>query len=123
MSSYEEYLAKIFLKSGYKFEREKSFSNLKGGKIRFDFYFPNINNHEVIIEADGQYHWKPIRGAKALQKQKGYDCRKNSYCLANGILLYRVPYWSIPDIHCIEDVFQPKFLVKNQWHNVDLTPP
>lgn len=123
MSGYEEHLTKVFLKSGHEFEREKSFSDLRGGRFRFDFYFPNINDHEVIVEADGQFHWKPIRGKKALQKQQGYDCRKNSYCLANGILLYRVPYWHIPEIQTIEDVFQSKFLVRSQWHNMDITPP
>ena len=93
MSLYEEYILKIFKQEHIYFEREKTFKDLKHGLFRFDFYLPNINGAAAIIEVDGEYHFKPIRGRRALIKQQEHDRMKNSYCLANNIPLYRIPYW------------------------------
>lgn len=37
-------------KSKIRFEREKTFSDLRNGKYRYDFYLPTLN---TIIEVDG----------------------------------------------------------------------
>ena len=37
-----------------KFEREKTFSDLKHGKFRFDFYFKDVHGRDCIIEYNGE---------------------------------------------------------------------
>ena len=103
----------ILRKEHISFIREKTFKDLKKGKFRFDFY---IKNKDIIIEVDGEYHFKAIRGRKEFLKQCEHDRQKNSYCLANKIPLYRIPYWEITKIKTLEDIFQNKFLVKSKWH-------
>lgn len=65
MSGYEEHIVKILLKEKIDFLREKTFRDLKGGLLRFDFY---IKEKNIIIEIDGEYHFKPIRGRAAFLK-------------------------------------------------------
>ena len=120
MSSYEDKIVRILRAGSIKFEREKTFDDLQRGRYRFDFYIPA---RRILIEVDGQYHWKPIRGRQALLKQQEHDRRKNSYCLAHKIPLYRIPYWEIDNINKPEDIFQRKFLVKNKFHNDKLQIP
>lgn len=71
----------------------------------------------IIIEVDGEQHFKPIYGRRALLKAQEHDRRKNQYCLANDIKLYRIPYWKLKSIHELKDIFNNDFLVKNYWHN------
>lgn len=124
MSKDEEHITKILLREHIKFEREKAFSDLKKGRFRFDFYLPGRN---IIIECDGAQHFSQVKHFQKTRrdflKQLEHDRRKNSYCLANGITLFRIPYWEIENIKKYSDIFQPKFLVKNKWHNDYLHPP
>lgn len=92
MSSYEEKVVKILKTAAVKFQREKTFSDLQGGRYRYDFYIPSTN---TILEVDGVFHFKPIRGEQELKAQKERDRRKNSYALAHNIILYRIPYWDL----------------------------
>ena len=117
LSGYEEYFVEIFQKEGVLFQREKRFKDLNQGLFRFDFF---LEEEQIIVEVDGEYHFKPIKGRRELMKQQEYDRRKNSYCLANNIILYRVPYWEIHNIKKVSDIFQDKFLVKTRWHNDNL---
>ena len=119
-SSYEEQVITLLKKANIKFVREKTFSDLKGGSLRYDFYLPAYN---IILEIDGQYHWQPIRGRAALLKQKENDRKKNSYCLANKIPLYRIPYWDMPKITDARELLKVHYLVSSKWHNDYLTPP
>lgn len=123
MSKYEEQIIKILKQSKLSFQREKTFQDLKHGLFRFDLYIPHLNGQAVIIEVDGEQHFKPIYGRQNFLKGQEYDRQKNSYCLAKGIQLYRIPYWEIKNIHNVEDIFTPKFLVKSKWHNDYLKVP
>lgn len=114
MSSYEEYIMKILMSNKIDFEREKTFKDLQNGLYRYDFY---LSDKKCIIEVDGEYHFKQIRSRQDFLKQKENDRRKNSYCLANKITLYRIPYWDIKKIKTPEDIFQDKYIVKTKWHN------
>ena len=93
MSKNEEYILNILLKENIKFIREKTFSDLRKGKYRFDFYLPKYN---ICLEIDGEQHFKQISKFQKTRtdflKQQENDRRKNSYCLANNISLYRIPY-------------------------------
>ena len=42
------------LATNIKFYREKTFSDLKHGLFRFDFYIFNLNGAPAIIEVDGE---------------------------------------------------------------------
>ena len=120
MSSYENKIVQILRRESIKFEREKTYDDLRRGKYRFDFYIPEDN---VLIEVDGQFHFKPILGRAALLKQQEHDRRKNSYCLANNIKLYRIPYWEVDNIKKVSDLFDDVFLVKEKFHNDYLVVP
>ena len=119
MSKYEEQIIKILKQERIKIQREKTFSDLKHGLFRFDFYLPEKN---TIIEVDGEQHFKPIYGRQAFLKGQEHDRQKNSYCLANNIPLYRIPYWEIKNLRTADDIFKDEFLVKTRWHNDHLSP-
>lgn len=123
MSSYEQVVIQILKKDKINFQREKTFQNLKRGAYRFDFYIPNHFATPIIIEVDGEQHFKPIYGRQNFLRSQEHDRIKNSYCLAHCIPLYRIPYWEIKNLEKVEDLFQPKFLVKNRWHNDKLVIP
>lgn len=106
------------------FQREKQFKDLRNGYYRFDFYLPSLN---VIIEADGPQHFTYNKHfhkkREDFLKAKERDRWKNSYCLAHGIKLYRIPYWEFEYITSAKDLFQNKFLVKSKYHNDNLRVP
>ena len=122
MSKYEDSIISILKQSRINFQREKTFSDLKHGLFRFDFYIPNLYGAPAIIEVDGEQHFKPIYGRQSFLKGQEHDRRKNSYCLANNISLYRIPYWEIKNLRTANDIFKDEFLVKTRWHNDYLSP-
>ena len=121
ISQGEEKIISILKKEKVKMVREKTFQDLKHGNFRFDFYLPERN---ILIEYDGQQHFQQVpffqKTRADFQKTQEYDRRKNSYCLANNIPLYRVPYWEIENINCFKQLIKKDFLVKNKWHNDNL---
>lgn len=123
MSKYENKVMEIFKAAKLSFCREKTFKDLKKGLFRFDFYLYNYCGRPVIVEVDGEQHFKPIYGRQAFLKGQEHDRQKNSYCLANNIPIYRVPYWEIKDLKTIADIFTDIHLVKNRWHNDNLLVP
>lgn len=123
MSKYEDSIISILKAEKITFYREKTFQDLKHGLFRFDFYIPNLCDRPVIVEVDGEQHFKPIYGRQSFLKGQEHDRRKNSYCLANKILLYRIPYWEIKNLKTAANIFQDNFLVKTRWHNDRLQIP
>lgn len=123
MSSYENQIINILKLAKINFQREKTFKDLKQGLFRFDFYISNLDGTPAIVEVDGEQHFKPVYGRQSFLKGQEHDRRKNSYCLANNIPLYRIPYWEIKNLKSIDDIFKDKFLVKTRWHNDQLKVP
>lgn len=123
MSKYENKVMEILKAAKLKFYREKTFKDLRKGLFRFDFYLPNYHGAPAIIEVDGEQHFKPIYGRQAFLKGQEHDRMKNSYCLANSIPLYRIPYWEIKELKTISDIFTEAHLIKNRWHNDNLSVP
>lgn len=125
MSKYEDKVALLLSQSGYKFEREKTFDDLKNGRYRFDFYVKAAI--PFLIEVDGEQHFdsnsKFYKTKSEFKKAQEHDRRKNSYCLANNLLLYRIPYWEISKLQVAADCIQNKFLVHSKWHNDELLIP
>ena len=126
MSKGEDYLVAIFRKEKVAYEREKTFSDLlgkHGTPLRFDFYLPKFG---INIEYDGSQHFQQVSkfgGRSNYLAAAERDRRKNSYCLAHHIPLYRIPYWELHNIHSLSDILTPKFLVTSKFHNDYLKPP
>ena len=120
MSSYEEKVIKILKKEKVRFQREKTFSDLKKGKYRFDFFIPNYKGAPLLLEVNGIQHYKQVKKFQPTRKdflaQKERDRRKISYCIAHGIALYIIPYWDIDKINCVEDLFNPMYKARIRWH-------
>lgn len=120
MSSYEEKIISLLQKSKYKFEREKRFSDLRGGKYRFDFEVC-VDGVQVLLEIQGEQHHQYVskfyRTRADFEKAKERDRCKISYCLAHNIPIYIIPYWEIDNLHSASDIFQEKFRARNRWKN------
>lgn len=116
-SSLEEKIITILKKEKIKFQREKTYPDLKFGYYRFDFLLPQ---HNLLIEVDGAQHYKFSKlfhkKRQDFLKAQERDRRKNSYALSHNIPLYRIPYFEIENINTFQDIIQDKFLVKNKWH-------
>ena len=54
MSLGENKITDLLNQSRIYFDREKTFSDLKHGKFRYDFYIPNLHGAECIIEYNGE---------------------------------------------------------------------
>lgn len=123
MSNYEAKVLQILKKYGIRFEREKSFSDLRGGRFRYDFYIPNIRGRQVVIEVQGEQHYtqngKFHKSRVDLTHGQENDRRKISYALSKDILIYIIPYWEIENLKTIHDVFNPKFIARDRWKNDD----
>lgn len=103
----EEKIKKFFKKNKIKFSFQKSFKEcINKNKLSFDFY---IEEKNLLIEYDGQHHFKPIRfggislerAKKNLEKQKIKDEIKNVFVKNNDIKMLRIPYTKFDDIEKI----------------------
>ena len=54
MSKYEDSVISILKRGQIKFIREKTFSDLRHGLFRFDFYILDLNGAPAIVEVDGE---------------------------------------------------------------------
>jgi hypothetical protein len=54
MSKGEDKIVDLLNEAHIVFQREKTFSDLKGGKFRYDFYLPYAEGGPVIIEFNGE---------------------------------------------------------------------
>lgn len=84
-------------------DREVFFDDLIGDKfpLRFDFAVYTENELRLLIEIDGEYHYKVIVSEQNLLKQQRYDDMKDRYCERNKINLLRIPYWEFDNIETI----------------------
>ena len=86
-------------------ECQKGFDDLKFVKSLFyDFYLPEYN---LLIEYDGEFHYRPIFSEKSFNTEKQRDDLKNKYALEHGIDLLRIPYW---DFDNIENILENRLL-------------
>ena len=121
MSKGEEKITKILNRENIIFQREKSFSDLKHGLFRYDFYINNYHGRKIVIEYNGEQHYhfvsKFYKNSFEWKKMQEHDRRKISYCLANNIEIYLIPFWEIQDVNSVEDILQKKFLAQTRWKN------
>ena len=121
MSKGEHKIVDLLNKSNFRYEREKTFSDLKHGKFRFDFYIKNVHGADCIIEFNGEQHYQYVgkfyKNQVEWRQAQGRDMRKISYCLAHNIPLYIIPFWEIDNIHTVDDLFQLKFRARDRYKN------
>lgn len=121
MSKGEDKIADLLNRARLLYVREKTFSDLKDGKFRYDFFLPGLYGRDCIIEFNGEQHYsfvkKFYKNQVEWKQAQGRDMRKISYCLAHKIELYIIPYWEIENIKRVEDLFQLKFLARDQYKN------
>lgn len=102
MSKGENKIIDLLNRAGIKFQREKSFSDLRHGLFRYDFYLPNVDGGPAIIEFNGEQHYHYVahfyRTPREWRKMQENDRRKISYALANKIKIYIIPFWEIDKI-------------------------
>ena len=60
--------------------------------LPFDFAIFEDDKLKLLIEYDGEQHFKPKFGKKEFERVKINDAIKNSYCKNNNIDLLRIPY-------------------------------
>ena len=108
MSKGEDKIIDMLNKAHIRFEREKTYSDLKHGKFRFDFLI-HLHGADCIVEYNGEQHYEFVgkfyKNQTVWRQAMGIDMRKLSYCLAHNIPLYIIPYWELENIKCAEDLF------------------
>lgn len=118
MSKGEQLIESILENENVRYQREKVFTDLRNGKMRFDFFLPELG---ILTEVDGRQHFQWVkkfhRTKQEFNHAKQNDRYKNSFALARGYRLYRIPYWEIDNIVTFSDIIQNKFLVTSAWHN------
>ena len=121
MSKGEDKIVDLLNRAGVRYTREKTYSDLKHGKFRFDFYFKDVHGADCIIEYNGEQHYQFVgkfyKNQVEWRQAMGRDMRKISYCLAHNIQLYIVPYWEIDKIHTLADVMQEKYRARDRYKN------
>lgn len=121
MSKGEDQVAYLLHQANINFQREKSFQDLKCGLFRFDFYIEDYRGRRAVIEFNGAQHYEYISAFYKTQadwnKAREHDRRKISYCLANDIDIYIIPYWDAEQLVTAEDLFQSMYRARSRWHN------
>lgn len=121
MSKGEEKITDLLNLDRYKFVREKTFSDLKGGRFRYDFYVKDVHGADCIIEFNGEQHYhfvkKFYKTERAWRTAQEHDRRKISYALANNIPIYIIPFWELPKITSAHQLFQDKYRARTRWKN------
>ena len=121
MSKGEEKITLLLNQSNIPFIKEKTFSDLKNGQFRFDFYLPNYKGQQCIIEFNGEQHYQYVKKFYKTQLEwrqaQGRDMRKITYCLAHDINLYIIPFWEFEKIHTAADLFLPEYRALTKYKN------
>lgn len=87
--------------------------------LPFDFHLINYN---ILIEYDGEGHYKEIpysndvnKNKEAYKKVKINDQLKTNYCLSHNIHLIRIPYWKYDDI---ENILFDEFIQQGVFEEI-----
>jgi hypothetical protein len=102
-------VAKYLTETNISFIPQKTFRTLRDKRLlKLDFY---LDDENLLIEYDGEYHYKAIRGSTPEIKQKNLEiCQrrdkiKNEWAKANNIPLLRIPYWDFDRIEELIEAF------------------
>lgn len=107
----EKIIAEYLLNNNIYYKPQYMFNDCRHiNPLPFDFaIFNDINKEDLfmLIEYDGELHFKPYRkmedGYKKFMNTQRNDEIKNKYCEDNNIELLRIPYWDKNNINEIID--------------------
>lgn len=95
-SAGERTVESIIKSMNFSYRTQYTFPDCKYKKhLRFDFAILNKSKVSLLIEYDGQLHYKSVEwfgGQKTLEETQKRDKCKNQYCLEKNIPLLRLPY-------------------------------
>ena len=98
----EKMVLYVLNKYKIKYTTQKRFEDCRSiHPLPFDFYLCNSN---ILIEYDGEFHYRISRYKDGLERFIGIKIRdtiKNEYCKNNNIKLIRIPYWEFDNIEKI----------------------
>lgn len=104
-SNGEAKVRKVLNKYNIQYSKQFRFDDCRGKKYPLPFDFAIFKNNELLllIEVDGEQHFKPVnfngidndKAIKLFNDTKNRDNIKNKYCKENGIKLLRIPYFDI----------------------------
>lgn len=105
------------------YQSEKTFPDLKGYKktpLRFDFYLKHPKYGWCCLEYHGAQHYRYdsyfSKTRSDFRYRQQLDVKKCSYCLANDIPLFIIPFTEYENLHGLKDLFQDRFRVKEREH-------
>lgn len=119
MSHGEQKIEKYLKNKNITYFRQYKFDNCKNKfSLPFDFAIFNNDKMYLLIEYDGEQHFRPItfRGMSKEQAYKNYlltlkrDNIKNDFCQNNNISLLRIPYWDFNNVELILDIEFNKYI-------------
>lgn len=92
-------------KASVEYITEYTFEDCKHERhLRFDYAVFNKGELQLLIEADGEQHFKPsnlLGGQESFELTKLRDSIKDNYCKDNKIKLLRIPYYEIDNVDSI----------------------
>ena len=97
----EEKISNFLKINNIEFLTQYSFDKLvglKGGLLLYDFYIPKYN---ILIEYNGEQHYRPIDyfgGEEKFKVQQEHDRRKREYAENNGFQFIEIGYWDFNNI-------------------------
>lgn len=104
-SKYELYTEQYLQSCGYVLKkdyfREKTFRNLKGlggQNLRFDFYVKLRTGEKVLIECQGEQHFKPVKwygGQEYFERLQKHDAIKRQFAKDHGYRLVELNYKTV----------------------------
>lgn len=90
-SRYEQLVAEFLEAQNIPYKREFKFTDCRKKKLlSFDFCLWYDSSNKILIEVDGELHYKQFENLKKVQ---GNDEYKTKYCAYKKIPLLRIPYW------------------------------
>lgn len=99
----EKIIEKFLENNNISFIPQKRFTDSKDIENKpFDFFLEEYN---LVIEYDGEFHYLPIFGEDDLHKQQRSDEIKTNYCKEKNISILRIPYWDFENIDNILSEF------------------
>ena len=104
ISKGEKQLDKILTQYNIPHDSQYTFDDLRGvgnGLLKFDvpvFWDDNKTQLRLLIEYDGEFHYKKIFKNDGYENLKIHDKLKNQYCKKHNIKLLRIPYWDFDNI-------------------------
>lgn len=124
MSRGEEKICQLLNQAHIKYNREQTFTDLRGGRFRYDFFIKQEGQPSVLIEYNGEQHYKMIkqfyRNEGEWYAARERDRQKISYALANDMIIYEIPYWELSKMQTAADLFQQRFRARTRWHNDEI---